>query len=147
MKAERQGDKIIVSWDASTDDKTPQQSLFYNLYVKYPGVERCLVPALPESGRLKVVQDMQTLPMATSYELTVPADVATADIEIGVQAIDGVFAPSAFTKVEELTATGISDAQRTAFSAKTAPIYNLQGQRVGQTQKGISIVGGKKVLR
>ena len=147
VKAERQGDKIIVSWDASTDDKTPQQSLVYNLYVKYPGVERCLVPALPESGRLKVVQDMQTLPMGTSYELTVPADVATADIEIGVQAIDGVFAPSAFTKVEELTATGISDAQRTAFSAKTAPIYNLQGQRVGQAQKGISIVGGKKVLR
>ncbi len=88
---------IEVTWTAGNDDKTPQQSLAYNVYVKYGDKVRCIVPALTETGRLKVVQDMQTLVYGTSYKVALPAD-AKGELEIGVQTIDGVFAPSAFAK-------------------------------------------------
>ena len=88
---------IEVTWTAASDEKTPQQSLSYNVYVKYGDRVRCLVPANLESGRLKVVQDMQTLVYGTSYKVALPAD-AKGELEIGVQTIDGVCAPSAFTK-------------------------------------------------
>lgn len=30
--------------------------------------------------------------------------------------------------------------------SSTAPIYNLQGQRLGTPQRGVNIVGGKKII-
>lgn len=88
---------IEVTWSAGSDEKTPQQSLAYNVYVKYGDKVRCLVPALLESGKLKVVQDMQTLVHGTAFKVALPSD-ATGALEVGVQTIDGVFAPSAFAK-------------------------------------------------
>ena len=143
VMADRDGNVITVTWDAATDDKTPQKSLMYNVFVKYGDVVRMLVPALPETGKLKVVQDMQTLPMGTSYKLTVPEDVANENITIGVQAIDGVFAPSVFTLVSEVT-TGISGVA--ADKTATGKTYNLAGQQT-RSQKGIRIVDGKKILK
>ena len=87
---------------------------------------------------------MQALVMGTSFVVNVPEDVATADIEIGVQAIDGVFAPSAFTKavIEDNISTAIKTAQtKTNDNDK---VYNLAGQQT--TSKGINIVNGKKVV-
>ena len=141
--AERSGNVITITWDAATDDKTPQKSLLYNVFVKYGDVERMIVPALTETGKLKVVQDMQTLVMATSYKVNVPEDVATEDITIGVQAIDGVFAPSPFTVVSDVT-TGISNVDTNKRTAGKA--YDLAGRQL-KLQKGVSIVNGKKILR
>lgn len=144
VKAERDGSVITITWEAATDEKTPQKSLFYNIYVKYGDVIRMLIPALEATGKLKVVQDMQTLVMGTSFVVNVPEDVATADIEIGVQAIDGVFAPSAFTKavIEDNISTAIKTAQtKTNDNDK---VYNLAGQQT--TSKGINIINGKKVV-
>ncbi|MBQ9667345.1 MAG: VCBS repeat-containing protein [Prevotella sp.] len=145
VKAERSDDgtKVTITWDAATDDKTPTASLLYNIYVKYGDVVRMLIPALEETGKLKVVQDMQTLPIGiTSYEVSVPADAAT--VEVGVQAIDGVFAPSEFAKVSDI-ATGIA-ATTTTKAAATGKAYNLAGRRQ-VSPKGISIVDGKKILK
>ena len=41
-------------------------------------------------------------------------------------------------------ATGINNVE---FAGENAPIYNVAGQRIGKMQKGINIVGGKKVLK
>ena len=41
-------------------------------------------------------------------------------------------------------ATGISGIE---MAGENAPIYNVAGQRLGKAQKGINIVGGKKVLK
>ena len=30
--------------------------------------------------------------------------------------------------------------------SSSAPIYNLQGQRLGTPQRGVNIVGGKKII-
>ena len=43
-------------------------------------------------------------------------------------------------------ATGIGLTESTEKTEGTEGIYNLQGQRVNSLQKGINIVGGKKVL-
>lgn len=146
VKAERSADgtKVSITWDAATDDKTPQQSLLYNIYVKYGNVVRTLVPALTETGRLKVVQDMQTLPMQTAYTLTIPADIAKGEFEIGVQAIDGVFAPSAFTKAEitdNVTTAVQQIVNRKSVNSKS---YNLAGRQT--TAKGLQISNGKKYI-
>ena len=42
-------------------------------------------------------------------------------------------------------ATGIEGID--ANNGENAPIYNVAGQRLGKMQKGINIVGGKKVLK
>ena len=146
VKAERSedGTKVSITWDAATDDKTPQQSLLYNIYVKYGNVVRTFVPALIETGRLKVVQDMQTLPIQTAYTLTIPANIAKGEFEIGVQAIDGVFAPSAFTKAE-ITDNVTTGVQTLAMpSQSTSATYNLAGQQT--TAKGLQIRNGKKYV-
>ena len=41
-------------------------------------------------------------------------------------------------------ATGINNVE---FAGENAPSYNVAGQRIGKMQKGINIVGGKKVLK
>ena len=146
VKAERSedGTTVTITWNAATDDKTPQQSLMYNIYVKYGNVVRTLVPALIETGRLKVVQDMQTLPMQTAYTLTIPADIAKGEFEISVQAIDGVFAPSAFTKAE-ITDNVTTGVQAIAMpSQSTSATYNLAGQQT--SAKGLQIRNGKKYV-
>ena len=43
-------------------------------------------------------------------------------------------------------ATGIEMADSQS-SMLNAPIYNMAGQRLQKMQKGINIVGGKKILR
>ena len=41
-------------------------------------------------------------------------------------------------------ATGISSVE---FAGENAPVYNLAGQRLGKAQKGVNIIGGKKILK
>ena len=138
------GKTVTVTWDAATDDKTPQQSLRYNVYVKYGNTVRALVPAIIETGRLKVVQDMQILPIGTSYTLNIPEDLAKGDFEVGVQTVDGVFAPSAFAKAEitDNIATSVKEAKTATRADGTA--YNLGGRTA--TGKGLQIRNGKKFV-
>ena len=41
-------------------------------------------------------------------------------------------------------ATGINNVE---FAGENAPVYNLAGQRLGKAQKGVNIIGGKKILK
>ncbi len=87
-----------LSWDKSHDDTTPQDAIRYNIYAKYPdGKVNCLVPADIATGMLKVA-GLQTFIPVNKYSLYIPE---TADIEIGVQAIDNGWKGSVFAKFEE----------------------------------------------
>lgn len=103
VAAQRASDKktFTLTWKAGSDEETPAKALRYNVYIKYGSVERALVPVNFENGKLKVVQDMQTLITGDgdtfSATFAVPEDVASEDITVGVQTIDGVYAGSAFT--------------------------------------------------
>ena len=44
-------------------------------------------------------------------------------------------------------ATGINEINGQASMLNDQPIYNLAGQRIGQMQRGVNIVGGKKILK
>ena len=143
VQVEADGNVLTITWEAATDDKTPQQALMYNVCVKYGDVERMIVPALVESGKLKVVQDMQTLVMGTCYKVCLPDDVDVNDVVVGVQAIDGVYAPSAFAIAEGVT-TGIT--MPANLNKQPATFFNLKGQRVSSPAKGIVIKDGKKIL-
>lgn len=91
---------ITLTWKAGSDAETPQKALAYNVYIKYGAVERALVPVNTESGKLKVVQDMQTLITGAGETFTatfnVPEELSSEDITVGVQTVDGVYAGSEF---------------------------------------------------
>jgi len=55
----------------------------------------------------------------------------------------GADAPGYFTYK---AATGVKGITRDADRDKNAPVYNLRGQRLSAPQKGINIVGGRKVV-
>ena len=101
VTAQRSNDKktFTVTWKAGSDKETPTKALSYNVCIKYGSTERALVPVNVENGKLKVVQDMQTLITGSGEEFSatfcVPEDVASEDITVGVQTIDGVYAGSA----------------------------------------------------
>lgn len=50
-------------------------------------------------------------------------------------------------KFENSGATGISDVKTDAANSKVTPIYNLNGQRVSGSSRGVMIQNGKKVLK
>lgn len=100
VAAQRNNDMktITVTWKAGSDKETPAKALAYNVVIKYGAVERALVPVNVANGKLKVVQDMQTLITGEGdtfcATFSVPEDVASTDITVGVQTVDGVYAGS-----------------------------------------------------
>lgn len=103
VEAQRNNDMktITVTWKAGSDEETPAKALAYNVVIKYGAVERALVPVNVANGKLKVVQDMQTLITGEGdtfcATFSVPEDVASTDITVGVQTVDGVYAGSELT--------------------------------------------------
>ncbi|WP_455587756.1 FG-GAP-like repeat-containing protein [Bacteroides sp.] len=91
---------LTVTWDDATDDVTPVTALFYNVYVKNnkTGKISMIIPANPETGRLKVITDYQTGVRSTLKEYTMFVDDSEDyDYTVGVQAIDQAQAASTFT--------------------------------------------------
>ena len=62
----------------------------------------------------------------------------------GYLVITGGEGVKGFYGFETDDATGINEVE---IAGNDAPIYNLAGQRIGKMQRGINIVGGKKVLK
>ena len=85
------------SWDASTDDVTPQPALRYNFYLRKKGSDKVFmaVPANIENGRLKVGETAGAIAI-TAHTMTMAID--DADYEWGVQAIDNGKRASAWTR-------------------------------------------------
>lgn len=82
---------LTVTWDDATDDVTPTEALFYNVYVKNnkTGKISMIIPANPKTGRLKVITDYQTGVRSTLKMFTMFVDDSgDYDYTVGVQAID-----------------------------------------------------------
>lgn len=95
LKAEEVDGKVVFTWDAGSDSKTPTAALLYNVYVKMTdGRIITLVPANPSTGVLRAVNNIDAALVGCSYTLNVKA----ADVvEWGVQTIDGCKLGSKFT--------------------------------------------------
>ncbi|MDR0537757.1 MAG: VCBS repeat-containing protein [Tannerellaceae bacterium] len=83
----------VFTWDASTDDLTPQIALRYNLYVKQGNSIKSVLPADLTTGRLKVNETLAPI-IGTTYKMS----GIEGDYEWGVQAIDNAKNASIFTK-------------------------------------------------
>ena len=117
-----------------------------------------LIPATADAlddvtGNELKASDGTVLGDGTIYVLAKPEDkkVGFYLLEEGTAVAEG----KAYIQVEDADvkafyfdgdeATGINEELR--MKNEESPIYNLAGQRVSKMQKGINIVGGKKVLR
>ena len=95
LKAEVDADGVTTfTWDAATDDLTPQIALRYNLYVKQDDVIKMVLPADLTTGRLKVNEALAPI-MGTTYTMS----GLDGEYEWGVQAIDNGKMGGKFTKV------------------------------------------------
>lgn len=156
--------------DFTGAEVTPKAVTFDGEYVQLADVTT--VPA-GTAVVVKAAEGTYTVPATTDAALGAPNELvaATADVTAdGTQYIlakqgEAVgFAPATptttivagkgylvisapvkpFYPFGEDDATGINNIE---FAGENAPIYNVAGQRIGKMQKGINIVGGKKVLK
>lgn len=93
LQATTSGSSVTFSWDASTDDNTPQASLSYNLYVKEANGDFIMTPlADVNTGFLKRKQ-LGNVQLNTSWTLNnLPAGYTW-----GVQSIDNGYRGSGFS--------------------------------------------------
>lgn len=91
---------VTFSWEASTDDFTPQKAIRYNLFVQKEGSTQAMfvLPADRTTGRLKVNETLSPI-VTTAYKMRGLDD---GNYIFGVQSIDNAksastFAISAFT--------------------------------------------------
>ena len=78
---------VTFSWDAASDDVTPQEALQYNLYLKKSGSDKFFmtVPADVQTGFIKTGEISGQI-STTVYSMYIDDEEAT--YEWGVQAID-----------------------------------------------------------
>lgn len=115
----KEDDKVTLTWNAVTDDdKTPAVAMRYNVYAKTAdGKVFCLTPADPATGKQKVAGGVPYYLNTTSYTFH-----SNEFVEFGVQAIDGCYAPSAFTSM----ATGTDNVRMDTQSAIRKHMENGQ---------------------
>ena len=105
---------LTVTWDDATDDVTPAEALFYNVYVKNnnTGKISMIIPANPETGRLKVITDYQTGVRSVLKSYSVKVDASEGySYTVGVQAIDQAQGASTFTTQLLGKDTGIAQSE------------------------------------
>lgn len=94
--ATRQGNKVTVSWDPSTDDHTTSGNLTYNIYAgTQPENASIMQPYADLNTGFRKIANFGNTGLNTSWSLTLPD--TTTDYYWGVQAIDNSFLGSAFT--------------------------------------------------
>lgn len=102
-------DVLSLTWDAATDDVTPQKALRYNIYLKKKDSDKCYmtVPADITSGFVKVGRITGCLTQC-SYKVKIESD---GEYEWGVQAIDNGNRGGLFAKatVNVVGSTGITN--------------------------------------
>ncbi len=138
LKAEANGNKTVLTWNAGSDEKadqgtgaTPVDALRYNYYVK--ATEGQIITAVPvdaATGKLRS-GNVDAASTARKVELNVPL---TSIAEWGVQSIDGAKAASTFAMYGESGVTGIE-----ADANADVEYFNIQGVRVANPGNGIFI--------
>ena len=138
LKLEVDGDGYKFSWDASTDDITPQEALRYNLFVQQEDVIKMVLPADIETGYLKVNESLAPL-TTTFYKM----NGLSGEFTWGVQAIDNAkvtskFATPSGSSIKQIKQNSISVLYQNGKavvkadngSAGTVNAYNVAGVKV-----------------
>ncbi len=142
-KAEVDGNTVTLSW---TPAATSKNNVTYEYYLKVNGkIYNASTSFIggDKDGVRKVLREGNAC-MNKTITLTLP----DGTYEWGVQTVDAALKGSVFAKGENIvvgTGNGISDL--VVSDNADAPVYNVAGQRVGESYKGIVIKNGKKVIK
>lgn len=118
---------MTFSWDAATDDHTPQEALQYNIYVKFAGSDDYFmaVPADLKTGKLKVGEISGQI-MGTSYSMYVESEDAVEEWD--VQAIDNGKRGGNFSKYPASSVDKDALAGLQVYAADGNVHYNTPGE-------------------
>ncbi|MHC1774009.1 MAG: FG-GAP-like repeat-containing protein [Lentimicrobium sp.] len=90
------GNKVVLSWEPSTDDHTASDNLTYNIYVgTQPENAAIMQPCADLNTGFRKIAGFGNAGLNTSWTLTLPDE--TTEYYWGVQAIDNSFRGSGFT--------------------------------------------------
>ena len=134
------GNDIVITWEASTDDTTPSEAIRYNVCAKWnDGKVFCLAPADLTTGQLKVNRTNAFI-SSLSYRFK---NLNLSDLEyVGVQAVDNAFAASKFRQAttgvdvvkSETAATFVANGEinviNSGSEAATYAVYAANGVQV-----------------
>lgn len=158
------GDDVILSWNKSTDDTTPQDAIRYNIYIQSKVADNegyiytfTYAPADIATGQLKWTGK----PHFISGTTITMKGFNASDYNFGVQAVDNGWLTSAFTSVSTniLSTADSSNIKVTSTNGKinvlnannyVYSVYNLQGQIVASDIKGnesIEVLKGSYVVK
>ncbi len=114
------GNELVMSWDAATDDRTPAHSLTYNLYVGTPDNP---IAVMSPHADLVSGQRRSSGHGNTHYRRIWTLRYLPAGQEIvwGVQAIDGAYAASAFSEGPPVTTGLLPDLMIDAIAVQAIP--------------------------
>ena len=117
LRAERDGDRLILSWSPARDAETPQPSLSYNLRAgTTPGGSQICSPLSSAADGYRSVVGYGNAQTGTSWSLRIPAGVDP--VYWTVQAVDAAFVGSPFASEHTYSAsTGVEDAELPAVFA------------------------------
>lgn len=133
------GNDVVLTWQASTDDTTPSEAIRYNVYAKgNDGKIFCLSPADINTGFLKVNRTNALL-NTLSYRFK---GMNLNDYTFGVQAVDNGFRASAFANatagvnavksaaVKTFVANGEINIVNSSDAVVSYAVYSVNGAQV-----------------
>ena len=80
----------------------------------------------------------------TAYEPIIQDKSQLYVVAMLIDLSEGIVVNAVKVKVEPANAVGIHSV--TSVPSESSVFYNLQGQRLSKAQKGVNIVGGRKVI-
>ena len=162
--ATQAGDDVVLSWNKSTDNTTPQNAIRYNIYIQSKVADNegytytyTYTPADIATGLLKWTGK----PHFISGTTITMKGFNTSDFNFGVQAVDNGWVTSPFTSINSntLNPNDNSNIKVTSANGKISIIdanscvfnvYNLHGQLVARDIKGdksIEVIKGSYVVK
>ena len=149
LKAEVSDDAVTLSWEAPANAKG---NVTYDFYVSDADGNLVYSPNSIVGGDNDGKRKVNHLGAAGQNNSITLRPHTGGTFSWGVQTINAAYDGSPFATGPQftVTTTGIRDitgGQSAANSSKAAPAYNLQGQRVSEGYRGITIRNGKKVMK
>jgi hypothetical protein len=148
LEAVVDGENVSLTWDAATDDKTPESALSYEYFLKDGDDHYMIAPASFVGGDMDGKRKVVKLGNACLNDFVILKELPSGEYSWGVQAIDASYEGSAFaTGTFSISGTGINPAERVRVadiysydhnlvvrirdaSDAVVSVYNLAGQRM-----------------
>lgn len=135
--------KIILSWNKSTDDHTPQNAIRYNVYAKN-NTDNTLYTFAPvdiQTGKLKV-RNLVPLIQTNSFELK---GLPGGQYTFGVQAVDQSELGSSFTTTNVVSITPVASLNNIQVSVTENKSILIKNKTQGAVNYTIVSMEGKAI--